>query len=383
MEKHSMKNELVNCEVLKTLYSLDNRNKNNIKQIIEKAMSYNYPDNISDGEIQNMFENLFSDYPALDVIKFQEIAKRKLGFIPSHAIARVINRWNQISPNGRNINIEPFLASYKKHLYGILSDFMSALQSTSYLKNTFDAQWENSVKNLIDGYNGNEAFGTDTHTAFIGFLQEDMDESNFIKRLDQSFGAIWKATRKRKTLCSKLRDPARHLSTYLGTVFEIFIVAPCASSGILSDYEPKVGSNKAEALIKIKKSSLLIEATVMTTGRAINFCGAIDIEEYSNKIYSKIEDKAKQLKNSSYPIILFIVPPFLITPPELKLGLQKALQSAECNNIAGIVVSDDYKSHCLKLVKNPNCKYPIEEGIWGSLVELYAFKPLQIENIWE
>lgn len=87
MEKHSMKNELVSCGALKTRYSLNNRNKNNIKQIIEKTMSYNYPDNISDGEIQNMFENLFSDYPVLDVIKFQEIAKRELGFIPSHAIA--------------------------------------------------------------------------------------------------------------------------------------------------------------------------------------------------------------------------------------------------------------------------------------------------------
>jgi len=170
---------------------------------------------------------------------------------------------------------------------------MSTLQSTNYLKNTFDAQWENSVRNLINHYNGDEAFGTDTHTAFIGFLQETMDGRNFINRLDESFGAIWKATSKRKTLRSKLRDPARHLSTYLGTIFEIFIVAPCACSGILRDYEPRAGRSKAEALIEIEKSSLLIEATVMTTGRDINFCGSIGIEEYSNKIYSKIEDKAK------------------------------------------------------------------------------------------
>lgn len=368
-------------EASKKTCSLNYRDKNNIKKIIEKAMSYEYPYNIDDEEIRNMFESLFYDFPNLDVMKFQDVVKNEFNFIPSHAIARVVNRWNYISPNEKNIDIEPFLANYKRHLYEILSDFMLALQSTSYLKNTFDAQWGNSIKKLIDSYNGNEAFGTDTHTAFIGFLQEAMDGYNFIERLDQSFGAIWKATSKRKTLRSKLRDPARYLSTYLGTVFEIFIVAPCASLGILSDYEPNVGSNKAEALIEIKKSSLLIEATVMTTGRAINFCGAIDIEEYPNKIYSKIKDKAKQLKNSSYPVILFIVPPFLITPPELRLGLQKALQSAECNNIAGIVVSDDYKAHCLKLVKNTNCKYPTEEGIWGSLVEMYAFKPLQIENV--
>jgi len=104
--------------------------------------------------------------------------------------------------------------------------------------------WNNFVKKLIDSYNGNEAF--DTHTAFIGFLQEAMDGENFIERLDSSFGAICKVTNKRKTLRSRLRDPARYLSTYLGSVFETFIVAPCASSGIISDYEPRVGSNKEE-----------------------------------------------------------------------------------------------------------------------------------------
>lgn len=369
-------------EALKMPYLLNLRDKNNIKKVLEKAMGYEYPYNINDEEIRNMLENLFCDFPNLDVMKFQDIVKNEFNFIPSHAIARVVNRWNQISPTEQNIDIGPFLASYKKHLYEILSDFMSALQSTNYLKNTFDAQWGNSVKSLISSYNGNEAFETDTHTAFIGFLQEAMDGGNFIERLDESFGAIWEATTKRKTLRSKLRDPARHLSTYLGTVFEIFTVAPCASSGFLFEYEPKVGNNKAEALIKIKKSSLLIEATVMTAGRDINFCGAIDIEKYSNKIYSKIEDKAKQLKKSNYPIILFIAP-LLITPPELKLGLQKALHSADCNNIAGIIVSGDYKAHCLKLVKNPSCKYPFEGSIWESLVKLYNFKSLQVENIYD
>lgn len=376
MERQGMEDKLANCKFSGMQYP------SNIKKIMEKAMSYEHPYNITDDEIRNMFENIFSDFPNLDVMKFQEITKKELGFIPSHAIARMVNRWNQVSLSDKNIDIEPFLASYKNHLYKILSDFMSALKSTRYLNNIFDAQWESYVKSLIYSYNGNEAFGTDTHTVFIGFLQEAMDGRNFISRLDKSFEAIWGVTSKRTTLRNKLKDPARHLSAYLGTVFEIFIIAPCARSGILLEYEPKVGSNKAEALIKIGKGCLLIEASVMITGRKPNFCGAIG-EEYSNKIYGKIKDKAKQLKDSSYPIILFIVPPFLITPPELKMGLREALQSTECNNIAGIVVSDDYKAHCLRLTKNPNCKYSIEESIWESLVRLYALKPLQIKNIWE
>jgi hypothetical protein len=378
-----MKNELIDSEASKVPYSLNYRDKNNIKKIIEKAMGYKYPYNINDEEIRNMFENLFCNFPNLDVIKFQDIVKNEFNFIPSHAIARVVNRWNQISPSGKNIDIGPFLTDYKNHLHKILSNFMSALQSAKYLKNIFDAKWENAVKKIIADYDGNEAFGTDTYTAFIGFLQESMDERDFIKRLDEDFGVIFEATKKRKTLKNKLEDSARPLAAYLGSVFETFIVAPCARAGFIIEYEPRVGNNKAEALIKIGQTELLIEASVMTTGRHTNFCGAIGIEEYSNKIYLKIEDKAKQLKNSNYPVILFIVPPFLITPPELKLGLQKALQSAECDNIAGIVISDDYKAHCLKLAKNPNCKYPTEESMWGSLVELYALKPLQIENIWE
>ena len=49
----------MDSEASKRPYSFNYRGKNNIKNVIEKAMSYNYPDNISDGEIQNMFENLF------------------------------------------------------------------------------------------------------------------------------------------------------------------------------------------------------------------------------------------------------------------------------------------------------------------------------------
>jgi len=316
-------------------------------------------------------------------MKFQEIVKRESGFIPFHAIARLVNRWNHISQGDKNINIEPFLADYKNHLYKILSNFMSALKSTNYLKDIFDVKWEDDVKKLIDTYNGNDAFSTDTHTAFISFLQEFMDEKDFIKRLDEDFEVIFKATKKRKALKNKLKDSARPLTAYLGTVFEIFIVAPCARAGLIIEYEPKIGNNKAEALVKIYETYLLIEATVMTTGREPNFCGAIDIKEYSNKIYLKIKSKAEQLKGSHYPIILFITSPFLITPPELKVGLQKVLQSTECNNITGIVVSDDYKAHSLKLVKNPNSSYPVEENIWASLIKLYDLKSLQVENIWE
>jgi len=81
-------------------------------------------------------------------------------------------------------------------------------------------------------------------------------------------------------------------------------------------------------------------------------------------------------------VILFIAPP-LITPLELKVGLQKVFQSRECNNIAGIIVSDDYKAHSLKLVKNPNSSYSVEENVWASLIKLYNLRSLQIENIWE
>lgn len=349
------------------------------RKIIEKAIGSNYLYTITDSEVEGLFKPLLQEDSTFDVLKFQEIVKKGSGFIPSHAIARLVKRWNEIHPENK-IDIEPFLRDYKDLLYQTLKELVDSAKTTIYLKNIFDDKWANHVKSLIDNYDGVEPFKMDDHIAFIGFLHDKRESNNdtdFIQRLDRSFGAIFELTPKRKTLRDKLLDPAGASSDYLGTVFEMFTLYPCAKPGIFLEYEPKVGGNRAEALIRINDTDLLLEATAMTTGRSPNFIGAIDINEYAHKIYLKIKDKAKQLKDSEYPIILFLVPPFLIIPEELEIGISNSFTDNECSNIAGIIISNDYMANRLSLKRNANSKYFLEESIWESFVTLYAIKDIK------
>lgn len=282
-------------------------------------------DKVHGDEVKSLFLSLLRIFPDFNMSKLEEIYK-ECGLRLSQPLISLVKRWNILADDGQRLDLEVFLAPYKRFLRERLDLMRSAVVETQYLKDIFDEEWFKQVNQLIDAYEGDGAFGTDTHTAFIGFIQETDEGGDLIKRLDEAFEAIFDVIGQQRirSLRDKLRDVSRSLKDYLGTVYEILILGHFALKGQLVEYEPKVGQHRAEGCIEIESQRILVEATVVTTGRDINFRGMVDLKDGANRIYHEIFDKVNQLKEAKEPILLFISPHTMMLPQETKRGITKA-----------------------------------------------------------
>lgn len=281
------------------------------------------------------------------------------------------------------LNQDKEIAKKQQHYYDFLSAFSRAVEKTKHLKRIFDKKWQDQVRTIIGNYDGSNIFGLQSNFAFIGFIQEDRDGGNFIQRLDESFGVIESSTKRVKTLRNKLTGLGGSIENYLGAVFEILILAPCIKSGFFKEYEPKLKNGKyPEASIEIDKKILLIEASVITTGRSLDYYGAVNIDEHAHKVCLKVQEKANQLNESSYGAIIFISPYESMDYSEIKLGLNKAFESGKCNNVVAVIVSNNYRAGFLNFARNEKCRLMLDNNSWNKFVSLYGLRELDVKNIY-
>ena len=226
---------------------------------------------IADSDIRNVFEGFFTTIPEFDAARYEEHFRLSCNGLLLQPAFLLLKRWNSMAEKARHLDVEVLLKPYKDYLREMLNSMAASARRSQYLRVVFDREWIADVHRLIDVYDGVESFGTDTHTAFIGFLQEMREGGDLLSRLDTAYGAIAQVAGRQhvKTLRKKLRDISRPLTDYLGTVFEILVLGPCAEAGWLKEYEPKVGTAHAEGLIIVNGVRLLLEATVVTSGREL------------------------------------------------------------------------------------------------------------------
>ena len=340
-------------------------------------------DRVRDAEINSLFTDFFEHIPDFDMKKLEEVWE-KCGFCISQPLIKLVKRWNDLATKSHQLDLEIFLTPYKNWLREKLALMKSSVAKTTNLKDIFDEEWFQKIDKLINEYDGDGSFGTDTHTAFIGFIQENLEGGDLIKRLDEGFGAITNAIGQQRirSFRKKMRDVSHPLEDYLGTVYEINILGPFALKGQLVEYEPTIGQNHAEGRIKIGNQHMLVEATTVTTGRDINFLGAINLEDEANRVSRKILDKAVQLKESKEPVLLFISPHTMTLPQEIKMGISKAFSQNEPCLICGIILSD-YRGNDFKYVRNPNpSAKQIPEETWQSLIKEYNLQEFDLSDPW-
>jgi hypothetical protein len=338
---------------------------------------------ITDADIRGLFEGFFAAIPQFDTQQYEAQYRLSCNGLLLQPAYVLLKRWNSIAKQAQRLDADVLLKPYTDHLHQALDSMQVAARRTQHLSAVFDDKWVEEVRQLIAAYDGVDSFGTDTHTAFIGFLQEMREGGDLLAHLDAAFGAIAQvAGRQRvKTLKKKLRDISRPLPNYLGTVFELLVVGPCAAAGWLKEYEPKVGTRYAEGLIVVEGVRLLLEATVAATGRDLAGFQSIDLGEGTSRTRCKILDKAQQLQAANDPILLFLSPHHSTVPPELKMGIAEAFQQDACRRIAGVVVSDSYCVHHLRVAWNSSgCPVPIAAR--DRLSKLYPLHPFDVEDLW-
>jgi len=338
---------------------------------------------ITDSDIRILFEGFFTAIPQFDAQQYEEQFRLSCNGVLLQPAFFLLKRWNTIAEKTRRLDVEVLLKPYKDHLRQALGSMAAAARRTQHLSAVFDQQWTSEVHRLIDIYDGVDSFGTDTHTAFIGFLQEMREGGDLLTRLDAAYGAIAQvAGRQRvKTLRKKHQDISRPLTDYLGTVFEILILGPCAQIGWLKEYEPKVGTRHAEGLIIVNGVRLLLEATVVTSGRELGVFECISLEQGANKALNKILGKAWQLQAANDPILLFLSPHLTTLPQELKMGIAQAFLQDACRSIAGVVVADSYCVHRLRVAWN-SLGCPLPRAVQDALSRLYNLQSFDLNNQW-
>lgn len=348
--------------------------------LLKKEMGH---EGVSDQEIRQLFDEMFDALPGFTAETYQELVDTALDFRLFHEPLRLMKRWNAMTTPERRLAPEVFLTPAKNDYREQLAFMAAEVKKTTYLTGIFDEKWFGEVDGIIERYTGEEAFGTDTHTAFIGFIQEGSD---LLQRLDSAYGEILRSIGQNRItrLRTKLQDFARPLTDYLGTVFEVLILGPCAKMGYLKEIEPKRGSNHADGLVTIEGVNLLIEATVSTAGRPLaSRAGAFDPEEGKDKICRKIVDKAEQLKEATEPILLFLNPYLTTFRFEAKLGINAAFEKPECGSIVGVVLASDYRAGRLKAAWNTTpATRKIPDTVRVRLESAYGLQPLDMTNLW-
>ncbi len=338
---------------------------------------------VTDSDIRNLFESFFTAIPQFDAARYEEQFRLSCNGLLLQPAFSLLKRWNSLAEKTRRLDVEVLLKPYKDHLRQALDSMAAAARRAQYLSVVFDQQWIAEVQHLIDIYDGVDSFGTDTHTAFIGFLQEMREGANLLSRLDTAYGAIARVAGQRrvKTLRKKLRDMSRPLTDYLGTVFEILVLGPCAAAGWLKEYEPKVGARYAEGLIIVNGVRLLLEATVVTSGRELGVFECISLEQGADKALNKILGKARQLQAANDPVLLFLSPHLTTLPQELKMGIARAFLQDACRSIAGVVVADSYCVHRLRVAWN-SLRCPLPRAVQNALSRLYNLQSFDLNNQW-
>ena len=338
---------------------------------------------VTDSDIRNLFESFFTAIPQFDAARYEEQFRLSCNGLLLQPAFSLLKRWNSLAEKTRRLDVEVLLKPYKDPLRQALDSMAAAARRAQYLSVVFDQQWIAEVQHLIDIYDGVDSFGTDTHTAFIGFLQEMREGANLLSRLDTAYGAIARVAGQRrvKTLRKKLRDMSRPLTDYLGTVFEILVLGPCAAAGWLKEYEPKVGARYAEGLIIVNGVRLLLEATVVTSGRELGVFECISLEQGADKALNKILGKARQLQAANDPVLLFLSPHLTTLPQELKMGIARAFLQDACRSIAGVVVADSYCVHRLRVAWN-SLRCPLPRAVQNALSRLYNLQSFDLNNQW-
>jgi len=344
---------------------------------------------IADSEICEIFESFFRHMPQFDSAKYEEQLNLACGYVPSHAEIYLLRRWNTLTQD-RKLDAEVLLAPYKSSLLDGLNRMRERISHTHHLrKSVFDDNLAQKLKWEISGYSGEEPFKTNAHAVFIGFLHEEGSGRDFIGALDECFGAIKAVigTQRIWRLENQLRNLARPLDQYWGTVFSTIIVGRCAQHGLLNapqDYEPEVGNsnNRAEALITVGGDKVLLEATVCISGRELISGRAIeDAGALADKIRVKVLDKAQQLQGAIDPVLLFLHPHHSMLGPEIQQGLGQALREADARVMGGVVVATN-TIHGWKFgyVRNsyPGSKQ-LPEAVLISLGRIFELKELRLD----
>lgn len=361
---------------------LDQRQRE-IQQRLGELLKKEMSQRVSDEEVRSVFNGLFDAFPGLTAELFRDLGNAALKFNLFHEPVRLLKRWNVMAPPEKKLSPEVFLADSRADYRKQLSIMAAEVKKTAHLGEIFDGKWFSDVDAIIERYNGEEAFRTDTHTAFIGFVQ---DGSELLQRFDLAYGAILKSIGKNRIsrLRMKLRDFARPLSDYLGTVFEVLVLGPCAKAGYLKEIEPPAGAGtkRADGLIEVDGTRLLIEATVTTEGRPLFAIGAFDPAEGADKVCRKIVDKAEQLTDATEPILLFLAPYITTFGFEAKMGIQQAFERPECRSIAGVVLADEYRANRLRVAWNSSqAAGTIPDTVKAHLEKMYGLKRLDMSDL--
>lgn len=140
--------------------------------------------------LEKCFNPFFEKKSSFSIFDFKREVRKSLGFYPVHEMLNLLKQWNQISQANKKIEGHKLTEPYKLNLRGGLKRFMGVIKRSTYLKRVFDEKWKKEVTELIFNYDGLKGFGTDTHTIFIGFIQEERRASKFLEKIDSYISKI-------------------------------------------------------------------------------------------------------------------------------------------------------------------------------------------------
>src|SRR6266571_3036492 len=106
-----------------------------------------------------------------------------------------------------------------------LEELRSLVEASKRLKKVFTPDWFDEVKALIVKARGEPSLKLETHTAFIGYLNDallDPERHNLLKEVDEALDLISETAR--RALSDKLRMVSRGTDDYVSAVFEALVV---------------------------------------------------------------------------------------------------------------------------------------------------------------
>lgn len=292
----------------------------------------------------------------------------RVGYLNNYLASRLARLWNSAAPD-IEIDREPLAREMRKFYLDELLAFDAEVQRLS-LGGIFTPQWIQSVRAEIQGWMGDDSFGTPRHAPFLTYVQDKSDGQAFLAHLAAKIGCLQSQTAMTRRLRQRIEKVAfSNTPDVLGALFELNALAPLvATPNQLREIEPLLPDQvkRAEARVEVAGHEVFVECMVLATidPRLFNPAGFyFRPEEFAKKLLGKLDKKAQQLASVNRPALLVVGLNLGWFTEAVEMALRGFFAKPASQCVSAVLVGESFRCTCVRFHANPGARAPLPAAV--------------------
>lgn len=233
--------------------------------------------------------------------------------------------------------------------------FLNALKENPNVSRSISRDWLESLQLCVENYDGTDPFSSSGHTLFVCFREQD--DVDIITLVETSYTEIEKITPKKQHLRKKLENLTSEHPQSIGSIFELCVLGALARGELLAEFEPKVGTRRAEGLVASNRQNCYVECFYRT--------GEGPFDSHLNR---RIDEKNQQLEAAAHASFLVLGG---ASPDGDVKSAMEYMEENGCDSISAFGRFDLQNRRLFDVWRNPNAKWPMPEALIDSITKCF------------